>query len=341
MSDTDNPYRGPKRPGTRPPPRDRPEPRPARERASSPPHSRPDAAVPREGRDLRPPARREPPPRGRAPQRLAHQPSAPGAAADTPAATTSGPAPRAPRDPDEVRLYGMNACRAAFAARPEDLRKVYLSEARIGTLRDVLAWCVRQRLGYRVVETDDLDRLAASSHHEGVVFEMRRRAQPTLSQLLAQLAPGAQTLVWLDGVGNPHNFGALLRSAAHFGAAGVLLPPASPLTLSGAACRVAEGGAEAVPVVRLNAVDAALAELKAAGFVPAATLPHGGQSIYGGDLPQRLVLVFGAEGGGMQRALIDACPLQLSVPGTGRVESLNIASAAAVMLAEAWRRQQR
>lgn len=235
----------------------------------------------------------------------------------------------------------MNACRAAFAARPEDLRKVYLSEARIGTLRDVLAWCVRQRLGYRVVETDDLDRLAASSHHEGVVFEMRRRAQPTLSQLLAQLAPGAQTLVWLDGVGNPHNFGALLRSAAHFGAAGVLLPPASPLTLSGAACRVAEGGAEAVPVVRLNAVDAALAELKAAGFVPAATLPHGGQSIYGGDLPQRLVLVFGAEGGGMQRALIDACPLQLSVPGTGRVESLNIASAAAVMLAEAWRRQQR
>lgn len=341
MSDTDNPYRGPKRPGTRPPPRDRPEPRSARERASSPPHSRPDAAVPRERRDLLPPARREPPPRERAPQRPAHQPSAPGAAADTPAATTSGPAPRAPRDPDEVRLYGMNACRAAFAARPEDLRKVYLSEARIGTLRDVLAWCVRQRLGYRVVETDDLDRLAASSHHEGVVFEMRRRAQPTLSQLLAQLAPGAQTLVWLDGVGNPHNFGALLRSAAHFGSAGVLLPPASPLTLSGAACRVAEGGAEAVPVVRLNAVDAALAELKAAGFVPAATLPHGGQSIYGGDLPQRLVLVFGAEGGGMQRALIDACPLQLSVPGTGRVESLNIASAAAVMLAEAWRRQLR
>jgi RNA methyltransferase, TrmH family len=341
MSDTDNPYRGPKRPGPRPPPRERPESRAPRDRPAAPPHARHDTAPPRDRRDPPPYARREAPARERPAQRGEHErpPPRPGVEPTTGAAT--GVAPRAPRDPDEVRLYGMNACRAAFAARPDDLRKVYLSEARIGTLRDVLAWCVRQRLGYRVVETDDLDRLAASSHHEGVVFEMRRRTQPTLTRLLEQLAAGAQTLVWLDGVGNPHNFGALLRSAAHFGAAGVLLPPGSPLTLSGAACRVAEGGAEAVPVVRLDAVDAALTELKAAGFVPAATLPQGGQSIYGGDLPERLVLVFGAEGGGMQRALIDACPLQLSIPGTGRVESLNIANAAAVMLAEAWRRAHR
>ena len=335
MSQDDNPYRGPKRPASRPPPRDRPDSRGPRDRSSAPPAPRHDPAPPREQRAPTPQARRESP--GRGPARPPHERAAPRPDAEH----AEGTAPTRPaRDPDEVRLYGMNACRAAFAARPEDLRKVYLSEARIGTLRDVLAWCVRQRLGYRVVENDDLDRLAASSHHEGVVFEMRRRAQPTLLQLLAQLDPGAQTLVWLDGVGNPHNFGALLRSAAHFGAAGVLLPPASPLTLSGAACRVAEGGAEAVPVVRLESVDAALAQLTAAGFVAAATLPHGGQSIYGGDLPARLVLVFGAEGGGMQRALVDACPLQLSVPGTGKVESLNIASAAAVMLAEAWRRRQ-
>lgn len=337
MSDDDNPYRGPKRPASRPPPRDRPDPRAARDRPAAPPPRR-DSAPPRDRREAPPQARREPSARDRAParperERTAARPDAGQHEVPTAAAT------RPPRDPDEVRLYGLNACRAAFAARPDDLRKVYLSEARIAALRDVLAWCVRQRLGYRVVEADDLDRLAASSHHEGVVFEMRRRAQPSLPQLLAQLAPGPQTLVWLDGVGNPHNFGALLRSAAHFGAAGVLLPPASPLTLSGAACRVAEGGAEAVPVVRLDAMDAALAQLTAAGFVLAATLPHGGRSIYSGDLPPRLVLVFGAEGGGMQRALIDACPLQLSVPGSGRVESLNIASAAAVMLAEAWRRR--
>src|SRR5690606_6997692 len=91
------------------------------------------------------------------------------------------PAPRgAERRPardaraEEVRLYGMNACRAAFAHRPQALRKVYLTEARIPLLKDVLAWCVQHRLGYRVVEDADLERLTASRHHEGVCFDMLR-----------------------------------------------------------------------------------------------------------------------------------------------------------------------
>jgi TrmH RNA methyltransferase len=243
------------------------------------------------------------------------------------------------RDAAEVRLYGLNACRAAFAARPQDLRKVYLAESRISVLRDVLAWCVKHRLGYRVVENTDLDKLAASSHHEGVVFELLRASQPTLEDLLASLSPGPRTLLWLDGVGNPHNFGALLRNAAHFGAAGVLLPPDSPLTLSGAACRVAEGGAEAVPVLRLETTSGSIAQLQAAGFALAATLPRGGESIYDARLPERLVLVFGAEGGGMQTELLQACDTRLSIPGSGKVESLNIANAVVVMLGECWRRQ--
>lgn len=307
MSGPDNPYRGPKRPGA-PPPR-------ARNRYA------PDDASGARDR----PARTHDAGAGRR--------QAPGAPASD---GTRDPHPGHSRD--EVRLYGLNACRAAFAARPEDLRKVYLAEARIGTLRDVLAFCVKHRLGYRVVEDADLQKLAASSHHEGVVFEMRRPASPTLEALLASLPAGPQTLLWLDGVGNPHNFGALLRNAAHFGVAGVLLPPGSPLTLSGAACRVAEGGAEAVPVVRLDALDSALPALQAAGFALAATLPQGGESLYAATLAPRLVLVFGAEGAGMQPALVAACTQRLSIPGCGRVESLNIANAVGVMLGERWRR---
>jgi TrmH RNA methyltransferase len=241
----------------------------------------------------------------------------------------------------EMRLYGMNACLAAFAARPQDLRKVYLSEARIGALRDVLAWCVKHRLGYRVVETADLDRLAASTHHEGVVFDLRRPGPMGLDALLASLAPGPQVLLWLDGVGNPHNFGAVLRSAAHFGVAGVLLPADSSLSPSGAAARVAEGGAEVVPVLRIEAAETALLQLRRAGFTLAATLPRGGDSIYAAALPERLVLVFGAEGEGMRSALVAACDRRLSIPGSGRVESLNIANAVGVMLGECWRQQRR
>ena len=239
----------------------------------------------------------------------------------------------------EVRLYGLNACLAAFAARPQDLRKVYLVESRLPALRDALAWCVKHRLGYRVVEEADLAKLTSSAHHEGVCFDMLRQPQPALGQLLDAL-PASQPacLLWLDGVGNPHNFGAVLRSAAHFGVAAVLLPADSTLTLSGAAYRVAEGGAEAVPVVTLDSIASAAQALRSAGFALAATLPREGESIYKATLPARTVFVLGAESEGMQRALVDVCTLRVNIPGTGKVESLNIANAVGVLLSEHWRR---
>ncbi len=244
----------------------------------------------------------------------------------------------AQREP-ELRLYGVNACLAAFAARPHDLRKVYLSEARLPRLREVLAHCVRARLGYRMVEEDDLRRLAASSHHEGVVFDMRPPQVPTLGQLLQSTAgTNASLLLWLDGVGNPHNLGAVLRSAAHFGAAAVLLPPGSGLALSGAAARVAEGGAEAVPLIRLADADAAQQQLRAAGYRLAATVPRGGQNLFECELAAKTVLIFGAETSGIGANLLQAASLLVGIPGSGAVESLNISTAAAVCLAE-WRRR--
>lgn len=247
--------------------------------------------------------------------------------------------PRPQRREEELRLHGINACRAAFERRPGDLRKVYLSEARMGELRDVLAFCVRQRLGYRVVEDEDLRRLSGSSHHEGVCFDMRRPPGLDLVELLAALpAKRPSLLIWLDGVGNPHNLGAVLRSAAHFAVDALLIPPGSGLGLSGSACRVAEGGAESVPLLRLADIEGSWQLLQKAGFAFAATLPHGGDSLYARPLAQRLVLVFGAEQQGVSRSLIDRCGLRLGIPGSGAVESLNIASAAAVFIAE-WRRQ--
>lgn len=239
----------------------------------------------------------------------------------------------------EARWYGVNACLAAFAKRPQDLRKVYLTEARLGSMKPVLAWCVQNKLGYRVVETGDLDKLTASRHHEGVCFDMLRRPPQTLDELLAAqpAAPAASLLLWLDGVGNPHNLGALLRSAAHFGAAGVVVPAASSLDLSGAAARVAEGGAEAVPLARIDDAGAAFAQLRAAGYAIAATVPRNGNGLYGAALPARLVLLFGAEGEGISETLIDAADLRIAIPGSGIVESLNIAASAAVVMGEYWR----
>lgn len=264
---------------------------------------------------------------------------APPAARDRRRDVEAAEEPRIVRPSGELRLYGRNACLAAFAARPQDLRKVYLTEARLDDLKPVLAWCAKNRLGYRIVETGDLDKLTGSRHHEGVCFEMLRHAPLTLEALLARQAPkpGPSLLIWLDGVGNPHNLGALLRSAAHFGAGGVIVPAGSSLDLSGAAARVAEGGAEAVALARVEDEPEAIARLRDAGYAIVATVPRDGTDLYAATLAQRTVLVFGAEGEGMSKPLIDAADQRLSIPGSGVVDSLNISASAAIVLGEYWR----
>nr|WP_260844151.1 TrmH family RNA methyltransferase [Stenotrophomonas rhizophila] len=244
-----------------------------------------------------------------------------------------GTPPPPGRGNDELRLYGWNAVQAMFARRPQALRKLYLADALIPRLQPVLKWCVANRVGYRVVEEGDLNKLAATTHHEGVVADVVRAPMLSLPEWLDGLPARKPVLaLWLDGVGNPHNFGAILRSAAHFGVAGLLLPSDSTLALSGAAARVAEGGAEAVPLVRLPALPQAMEALRAGGFGLAATLVEGGDSLFKCALPERLVYVMGAEGEGMDRALAQTCDLQVSIPGSGAVESLNVASATAVLL---------
>lgn len=273
-----------------------------------------------------PPDRRRPP-RDAAPR----PPQAPSPREERPAGSAR----------DELRLYGLNAVQAVFARRADAIRKVYLTESRIQALKPLLAWCVKQRVGYRVVEEGDLDRLAASTHHEGIVADVRKVEPLPMSDWLRALPEGKPVAaLWLDGVGNPHNFGAILRSAAHFGVAGILLPRDSTLAISGAAARVAEGGAEQVPLVRMGQPDNAAAQLRNAGFSLAATVVRGGDDLFAARLPQRLVYVMGAEGEGMDARLADACDMRLSIPGSGAVESLNVAAATAVFLAQ-WKQRQR
>lgn len=254
------------------------------------------------------------------------------------AVSHSSPAGTSPRAPQEQRIYGLNACLALFGQRPQSLRKVWLLESRLSALKEVLAFCVKHRLGYTLVEDSDLEKLSGSAHHEGVVFGTLAAEELSLSAWLRDLAPGPAVALWLDGVGNPHNLGAILRSAANFGVAGVLLPEEASLALSGAAMRVAEGGAEAVPIVRLGRSDQAIAQLGSAGFAIAAAMVRGG-SLYDSPLPKRWVLVLGAEHAGVRAELAQAASLKLAIPGTGAVESLNVAAAAAVFLGEWWRQQ--
>ncbi len=246
------------------------------------------------------------------------------------------------RNADEMRLYGLNACLALFAKRPHDLRKVYLLESRLTDLKAVLAWCVQKKLGYRVVQANDLDKLTGTPHHEGVCFDIRRRAPVSLSTLLQMVPrpPQPCLLLWLDGVGNPHNVGAVLRSAANFGVHGVLMPTESIVGLSGSAYRVAEGGAESVALAQFSPGEDVLGALRNFEFQIVATVVREGESLYAARLPKRIVFVLGAEGAGLRSNLIARADLHITIPGTGAVDSLNVAASAAVLLGEYYRQRQ-
>jgi RNA methyltransferase, TrmH family len=235
----------------------------------------------------------------------------------------------------EVRIYGRAACLALAEDRFEGIRKLYCTRQRGRELSPLLARLAAARIGFNEVEEEDLERLTASQHHEGVAMDVLRLEQPSLSELLDALGrqSGPACLVALAGVGNPHNFGAILRSAVHFGARAVLIPADSALTLAGAVYRVAEGAAERVPVVRFPELGA----LRAAGFELVATASQGERSLYQDALPARSILLFGAEGAGLSPHALELADARYAIPGSGRVDSLNVAQAVAVVLGEWWR----
>lgn len=241
--------------------------------------------------------------------------------------------PRREQRDRELRIFGINACLAVYKHRPQGIRKIYLTEARLDRFRSVLTWCAGERIGYRMVETADLDKLTQSQHHEGVCFETIPPVALTLDDLIARIGKTQHSwIAWLDGVGNPHNLGAILRSAAHFGCGGLILHR-DALGLSGAACRVAEGGAEVVPIARVNDARGSMAKLKLYGYEGIATVVHGGADVFAATLPAKAVLVMGAEAEGMSSSLIAACDQRLGIPGSGAVDSLNVSAAFAVFAA--------
>jgi TrmH RNA methyltransferase len=238
----------------------------------------------------------------------------------------------------EIKVCGRHACRALFARRRERILRVYLTEELVKPFGDLLHACAALRRPYKIVGADELERLTESRHHEGICIVAVPEPQRALADVLA--APGPGWLVALAGVENPHNTGAIVRTAAHFGARAVLIE-GEPKRLPPVVYRTAQGGAEWVDVVAAPALPAALAEARRGGFTICATSSHGGADLFAAELPARAVLVIGAEDVGLTPELAKAADLTLRIPGSEHVESLNVSAATAVLLAELWRRHAR
>ncbi len=249
------------------------------------------------------------------------------------------PAQRRARRNEEALVYGENAVDAVFRTRPADVVKAYFTEEKAPRFGDAMRMMAAERKAYKIVPAEEIARVAKTAHAGGVAVVVRRRVPATVVEYLrAAERRTRDCVVALEGVGNPHNLGAIVRSAAHFGVRAVLYVGEGTLD-SGATARVAEGGAESVDLIRTAGLLRTLGQFHSEGYALATTSSHQGSNLYHTRLPPRLVVVIGGEEDGLSIPVLQASDMVLRIPGTGAVESLNVGVATALVLGEWWRQK--
>lgn len=238
----------------------------------------------------------------------------------------------APRAPDTDRIAGPAAVAALFARRPDAVLRLFHVETRRREAGPFCKLMAAARRPYREVPPDELARIAGTTHHGGIVAVALARDVPELGAPFPPALLAARVLPALDGIGNPHNLGAVARSAAFFGCAGLLLSgDPRQAGLSDAAYRTAEGGLEHLALHRVPNLAIALRAM-APRFTTVAAVSRGGVAPAALPTGKPFVLVLGNEEAGPTPGVIAACAQRVTLPGSGRVESLNVSVAAAVLI---------
>jgi len=239
-------------------------------------------------------------------------------------------------------VYGLHAVAAVVARAPERVLELWLAQAREDQRVRHLDEAARA-VGLRVTSAAPgaLTKLVGEVSHQGVVAAVRPLPPWTDDELLAGVDRWTEPpfLLVLDGVTDPHNLGACLRTAEAAGVHAVVIPRDRSATVDGVVRKVAAGAAESVPVASVTNLARTLDALKERGIWVVGTDGAAEQTLFSADLKRSLALVLGAEGDGMRRLTRERCDFLVKIPMAGQVESLNVSVAAGVALFEARRQR--
>jgi 23S rRNA (guanosine2251-2'-O)-methyltransferase len=240
-------------------------------------------------------------------------------------------------------LYGFHAVRQAWLNPARSIRRLFLTPAGLETFAPALEEAKRKKLprpNPEQVERERLDQMLPGAVHQGIALDCAPLDFATLDDVLrATSSASSAVIVALDQVTDPHNVGAILRSAAAFGAAGVIVPERNAPPLTGVLAKTASGAVDAIPLVRVANLARALDELKEDGFWTVGLAEEGKQTLAEADMSGKVVLVLGAEGDGLRRLTTERCDLLVRLPTLPPIGSLNVSNAAAVALYELARKR--
>jgi 23S rRNA (guanosine2251-2'-O)-methyltransferase len=239
------------------------------------------------------------------------------------------------------KIYGVHAVEALLRHHPKRVKQIWLAEGRSDPrVQTLIELANENRVQVGQAERREMDAWVEGVH-QGVVADVSPRhvwGEAMLDELLDR-TEGAPLLLVLDGVTDPHNLGACLRSADAAGALAVIVPKDKSATLTPTVRKVACGAAEVIPLVAVTNLARTLEKLKQRGLWVVGTAGEAEVSLYDQDLTGPTILIMGAEGSGMRRLTRDLCDYLVRLPMAGSVSSLNVSVATGVCLFEALRQR--
>lgn len=242
-------------------------------------------------------------------------------------------------DAQEI-LYGLHAVREALKAGSRPLQRLLVIRTD-KQFADLVQLARSLHVPVHIQPSASLDRLVPDGRHQGIVAFAAAKAYQTEESILARAAERSEPplLVILDGVEDPHNLGAVIRTAEGAGVHGVFIPERRAAGLTSVVAKVSAGAIDHMPVARVTNTSRLVESLKAAGVWIYGVEPSASKLYTDVDLRGPVGLVFGGEGTGIRTGLLQHCDERVRIPMRGQVQSLNVSASAAVLLFEAARQR--
>jgi 23S rRNA (guanosine2251-2'-O)-methyltransferase len=239
-------------------------------------------------------------------------------------------------------IFGINAVGEALKARGRAFEWVAVAKERHDLrLQKLIQECRHNSVPIRFLPRLELDRMAASGSHQGVVAVTSAKQYANLDDILTAKRGEYSLIIVLDGVEDPHNLGAILRTADAAGADGVVIPERRAVGVTGTVARASAGASEHLPVAKVTNIARTLAELKAKDLWIVGLDERGKQNYDNVDYKMNCAVVLGAEGKGLHDLVSRKCDFLVSIPMFGKVPSLNVSVAAGVVLYEVARQRRK
>jgi 23S rRNA (guanosine2251-2'-O)-methyltransferase len=232
-------------------------------------------------------------------------------------------------------IYGINAVSEALKARGRAFEWVGMAKERHDLrLQRLIEDCRRLAVPVRFLQRTELDRMAGNAAHQGVVAVTSAKQYSDLDDVVAAKRGQYSLVVVLDGIEDPHNLGAILRTADAAGADGIVIPERRAASVTGTVTKASAGASEHLPIAKVTNIARTVEELKERNIWTVGLDERGSQIYDALDYNMDCALVLGAEGKGLHDLVKRKCDFLVSIPMLGKVSSLNVSVAAAVVLYE-------